>query len=270
MTKRSRKIIAMNNPGAPLEVEIPFLLSCGVDGVEITAEPPCASLEQIRNHWNLVTKHIVIGHTRDDFAFASSEASERESSILNMMRSIDLFKEAGIKRVNIHPHRGSKNLTRDEVFKLNVDALDRIALHANHHGMELMLENQPPFPLVSDMQAVISKITSPIYILLDLAHAVCFGSASEAEKFIIEFAALIKHIHISDNDGSADQHLFPGYGLVDLKHYGSLINRLIPSDVAVSLESFRVMDGGKLRENMDEERPRYTTAAIELIREIFQ
>jgi sugar phosphate isomerase/epimerase len=266
---RKRRVLAMNNPGEELHEEIPFLLDCGVDAVELTAELPLSYVENIKAHWELVRAHVGIGHTRDDLMLASEVEEERISSIVMMNETLQLFKELGVTRVNVHPHRGSKGLSPEEVLRLNVSSLNEIAAYADGLGIELMLENQPPFPLVNQIAQVFEGINHPIFLLLDLAHAVCYGGDDEAVRFIETFGPRIKHIHVSDNRGSTDDHLFPGYGVVNLAKYAELIKKHVPADVSVSLESFRVETPAGLEVVSAHQRKKYVSVALGMLKELF-
>lgn len=266
--KNKRQLIVMNNPNAPLDEEISFILECGFDGLELTLEPPYSYFSAVEIHKELILKNIVIGHTRDDLKFASNIETERQDSIVIMKESLDLFKTLGVKRVNIHPHRGSSGLSRDEVFELNIKSLNDIVPHASNLGIELMIENQPPFTLVTDMERIFKEVNGPLYLLLDLAHATCYGSESETIAFLIKFKDRIKHLHISDNMGSSDDHLFPGYGVLDFRKYFEVINDNISSDVVVSLESFRVLKEGKYSLVEDSKRFEYVRNAQIFLREM--
>ena len=268
MNGHQRSVFAMNNPGEPLDVEIPFLLSCGVDGIEHTIEPPCSYFTQIADSWPLVEKHCRIAHTRDDLAFASRDPDQRTAAIAAMNDAFAVCKKLGFRRINVHPDRGSQGLSQSEVFDLNVCALSSLSQAASDLDLELMLENQPPFTSPSQIEDVLSAVSGELFVLLDIAHAHCYGKAQEIDEFITRLGKKIRHIHISDNRGENDEHLFPGYGSIKFDGLLDLINDNVDPSVAFSLESFRLFDGGALRMVTPQERGPLVSAAIDFINEL--
>jgi len=265
----TRSFTAMNNPSENLTEEVPFLLSCGLDGIEISAEDPNSSIALVNQYRSLIQPHIKIGHTRDDLKLASKDKRERVEAIELMEDALNLFKSFGVEKVNIHPHRGSPNLTKEEIFALNVESLNEVALISEKLGIKLMLENQPPFVTMEEIKHVIDQISPPIFLLLDLAHAFCYAGDKGARSFITDYYSKIEHIHISDNGGTSDDHLFPRKGIMNFAEYASLINQYVSKDVAISLESFRIKDNGELRIVTDSERAKLVPEAISYLQSIF-
>ena len=74
-----------------------------------------------------------------------------------------------------------------------------------------------------------------LFMMLDIGHANLHGG--RAEKSIRHFAERVNHIHLHDNDGTADQHLPPGAGTVD---WPAVIQALrdIDYDKTITIEVF--------------------------------
>jgi sugar phosphate isomerase/epimerase len=268
MSVKGRRLFAMNNPSEPLDWEIPFLMRIGFDGVELTLEHPESYFDQVETHWDLIKQTARIGHTRDDLAFASENSKERETAIQIMKRSLDTFAKLGIGKVNIHPHRGPVSLSYDEKLHHNAAALNELIPYANSLHIQLMLENQPPFPSVLDLKRLQDLTNYPIYLLLDLAHAYCYCGDQGTKEMIEFFGQRIAHVHLSDNRGEGDEHLFPRYGTLNFPYYFEMLRGVLKENVDFSLESFRIFSGDELRTVTREEREIYVGEAVKYLKNL--
>lgn len=268
MSVKGRRLFAMNNPSEPLDWEIPFLMRMGFDGFELTLEYPESYFEQVDKHWDLIKQTARIGHTRDDLAFASENPEERETAIQVMKRSLDTFAKLGIGKVNIHPHRGSASLSYQEILHYNAAALNELIPYADSHHIQLMLENQPPFPSVMDLKRLQELTNYPIHLLIDLAHAYCYCGDQGTAEMIEFFGKRIAHVHLSDNRGQHDEHLFPRYGSLNFPYYFEMLRGVLNENVDFSLESFRIFSGDGLRTVSREERELYVREAVVYLKKL--
>jgi len=270
MAKTPRLLYAMNNPLEPLEWEVKFLISMGFDGFELTLEPPMSYLEETEIHRDLIQSFVKIGHTRCDLEFASESSKDREFALEAMRDSLDKFQTFGVTEANYHPHRGSKSLNQEQIFKYNVDSLNHLIPYAAERGIRLMIENQPPYPNAADLRKLRDALDHPFYLLLDLAHAFCYCGDGGTVELIETFGESIAHVHISDNMGSDDDHLFPNYGKVDFLKYFKLLNLHMKENVNYSIESFRITRGNELDIVTRDERATYISEAVAYLKNLIQ
>jgi sugar phosphate isomerase/epimerase len=258
----------MNNPHRSLEREIEYILSLGFDGVELTAEPPCSDISQVRNVSRELLRHCLVGHTRGDLFFAACDKEARRSAVELFNRYLDLFRELGITLVNIHPHVPHGAEIAGDVRARNIECFASVVEYARALGSEVMIENQPPFNSSADFQWVFSQIPEAT-ILLDVAHASYVVGHSEPLSFLQIHLERIRHIHLSDNDGFDDDHFFIGHGKMDLRRYAPLFQAIAHRSVCLSLEAFRVRNSsGIVQIVTQEERGALTTQSLVQMRNL--
>jgi len=106
---------------------------------------------------------------------------------------------------------------------------------AENYGLKIAIENVPePYPFlmksVDDFSKFFNEIGEDIGIVLDVGHSNING---QTELFLETFTDKIVHMHLSDNNGEADQHLGIGYGAVNWKRITDMIKETSYKGVAV-------------------------------------
>jgi N-acetylneuraminate synthase len=177
-----------------------------------------------------------IGNKALDLCSASDEI--RSKSIEMVQQTIDLTYDLaprfkGIPKVIAHP--GAMSL----YAKLNKEPL-RIALkqsldQMNHKGVELLLENLPPYPwyfggqwkgnyfmAAREIRAFCEE--TGYNICFDLSHAALYCNAKEEDlcEYIQTLMPYIRHIHFADGYGLDGEGVQIGEGDIDFKHIMSL------------------------------------------------
>lgn len=149
---------------------------------------------------------------------AHPDAHKREHDLLRLQTHIDIAARLGVRCVVIHPaaRRGLTPVDQEETDRLNVTAFRRLGDWAGERGVRIGLENlmRPGAMTSSELLALVEAIDRPaIGLVLDTSHA--HRCRLDVAALIRACGALLIGTHISDNDGSADQHLTPGNGTVD-------------------------------------------------------
>jgi len=73
---------------------------------------------------------------------------------------------------------------------------------------------------VDDFHRFYHDLNDDIGMVLDVAHA---NINKQIQDFTEQFSEKIVHMHLSDNDGTSDQHLGIGYGKIDWKHVANTV-----------------------------------------------
>ena len=143
-----------------------------------------------------------------------------------------------VARVTFHPgsvHSGA--LVHQSVE--DAVRLFRTLVKESNGSPAINIENQARsrspyhFPVGGDaesIQALLSNIDGVSYTM-DTGHAHVGGD--EPLKFYERFRNSLTEVHLSDNDGSGDEHLIPGQGSAKLD---DLLQKLRESDVLLCLE----------------------------------
>ena len=101
-------------------------------------------------------------------------------------------------------------------------------------GIDVVLENETeasPDLLVRLVEAVDHPALG---LCMDIGHQHLF-STFDAPEWVRRMARRLRHIHLHDNDRTADRHWAPGRGTVAYEPFFDALRRLAP-DVTVSLE----------------------------------
>lgn len=258
--------MAMNNPFRSLKDEVAFLRGIGVDAMELTMEPPESYFAQIEENVEILKGFCSVGHTRIDLEFANADRTIRLNAIKKFEQSLDLFSSLDIRLVNFHPHRGNSGIPDKLIKDLNIESLKTACEIAKGKNITIMIENQNPFPHPKDYEHIFSKVPDAM-LLFDIAHAFYLSGEQGVSYFINHFSEKIRHVHLCDNRGMQDDHLFLGKGKINFKRFIPEIMRNIGDPIAFSLEPFMVNDNPDgLRFASQNERKLLLSESISIVR----
>ncbi|GEM_PF-4945931 len=156
------------------------------------------------------------GQTPAHLPSGSPYADVRHAAIRAANEAVGFLENLGAKTVVLHPD-GDYGFVPDEMMAWNAGCLNAVASQARH--TQLLLENLPhgPFTHVEKMLELIqaTHLEKKVQLNVDVGH-VSVGQhqgGSPLEDFLK--TSLVRHVHASDNDGEADQHLPLGKGKID-------------------------------------------------------
>jgi len=145
---------------------------------------------------------------------SSADPSIRNSSIKRIQNSIAHAAALDAGLVVVHPvlryETGSAGIHR-ELFQ---EAILEIRDFAVEHGVAFTIENllprtSPPHSTPEGIAALLHDLGSNAWLTFDTGHAHVAGNL---QTFLTHLADRILNMHISDNDGSWDQHRAVGRG----------------------------------------------------------
>jgi len=221
-------------PDEPLPSALRFMHACGWQCFEISTEDleeidmeggSESAIEEVRAVLGELHASMPQGHAYLHADVAHPDESRREADRATLARHMNYCASLGVNYVVIHP--GGRGYTTDEelstVVEHNVSAFKLLAEQAGEKGLKIGIENmfEPPGrnervfgSAVDELLDLIAAINSPaVGIAFDTSHANVEGIDLPAA--VREFGDLICCTHISDNDGSDDQHLMPGGGSIE-------------------------------------------------------
>jgi sugar phosphate isomerase/epimerase len=189
-------------------------------------------------------------HAPLELDVADPDPQRREEDIGIAMQWVEYAHELGLPYLVIHPggkQRAESDDEKEEIIAINLDSFGRLAEAASKFDVKFCIENmqerigQEKWRLgarISDLNELIDSVGSD-------ALGICFDS-SHANVTKLDMAQAIHECgdrllatHISDNDGSGDQHRMPFGGNIDWKSvvsamkdigYGELFNLEIPGE----------------------------------------
>ena len=189
-------------------------------------------------------------HAPLELNVADPNLQKREEDIDTAAKWVEYAHELGLPHLVIHPggkQRAGSDDEKEEIISLNLDAFGRLAKVASKFGVKFCLENmqerigQEKWRLgarISDINELINAVDSE-------ALGICFDSSHanvtklDMSQAIHECGDRLLATHISDNDGSGDQHKLPFNGNIDWESvvsalkdigYAGLFNLEIPGE----------------------------------------
>ena len=174
-------------------------------------------------------------HLDDEMSIADFNPYIAEGYCRTVYDAIELSKRLGIRKLNMHLSRGAKYTLPDRVIYFfeayEEDYLARIRafrdeceLRIGSEEITICVENTAGF-LPFQRRAVELLLESPVFgLTFDIGHNFCAGDMDEA--FILAHADRLKHFHIHDCLEGKKDHRTLGTGVLDVKRYLALAEKL--------------------------------------------
>ena len=231
------KIGLMNDPSASVYDEIISFAKAHYDFVDLTIEGPNALNPDPEKVLGLLDQHdlSVVGHTDPCLPYAYPIKSVRNACFEELKRCAKIFSAIGATIMNIHPCYCCPPAMKEDLVRLNIEALKPLAAMAASYGLTLVFENfKTPFDSVSTHAQLLQEVPG-LKIHLDFGHTNL--GRDDAVSFCRHLGSHIKHVHFSDNRSTGDHHMPLGVGSVDWKNAVSAL-KSIGYDGTITLEVF--------------------------------
>jgi sugar phosphate isomerase/epimerase len=230
----------------PLDKVLGCLEDRGLKNCEVIHEYPYNSISKdMVDSYNI---KITVHSPLSDINIASYNETIRRSSVSQIKKSIDLASSMEPCLVVVHPGQipilGKQ--FREKILANSKDSLTECTRYAEDRGVMLCVENMPDIEGllgkdINELDKMVEEIGA--YMTLDVGHANNMGfEISEMVK-----SSLIKHIHLSDNDGSFDNHNSIGSVNIDFKTLFKELNKLDYGGILV----VEVKDPESVNESLD-------------------
>jgi sugar phosphate isomerase/epimerase len=163
------------------------------------------------------------------------------------------------------PFGWGAEIDKDKIWDVNVDLFTRLLPYAEKYGVTICAENQPftaiAMSTVKEVKKLIREINHPQFkACLDTGHSACLGDSPSDAVYLLgkEYLATM---HVHDNDGTRDQHLEPGRGVIDWDAFRKALAD-IGFDGTLSIES------NVPKELSDEERAVYPARIADIAKQL--
>lgn len=212
-----------------------FLHSCGWRWFELSTEhleqiepDPQRQVrtEEVRRTLAELDAHMPQAHAYLPANVAHPDGFRRDADMDLLLRHLTCCAALGVQYVVIHPGTGDGYVTPQElrdIRSMNIEAFTRLGDHAGGLGIKIGIENT-----MDDRRRNRRNFGARPTELLDLLAALDHPAlgitidTSHANVQKLDCGAVIRqcgrHIcctHMSDNDGSGDQHRVPGRGTIN-------------------------------------------------------
>lgn len=206
------QIGVMNHPGRDPLQEIAWIGRHGFDFVDFTLEPPAADPDRI--DVDAVRTALedngldVVAHTAWFLPISSPFPAIRQAALEEFRRCLRAAHAIDARAMNVHYRELPVHFTREDVVAAHVDVLQPLCEDADRLGVTIVLEHMP-HARFGQLEAFV-EIMQRVPLLgfhLDSGHAKVEGAADRFTAYLEKLGDRLRHVHLSDNDGTADQHL---------------------------------------------------------------
>ncbi len=208
-----------------LEDILIYLKDMDVEYIELIKEYPYDSIDhELVNSYNFKTS---VHAPLSDINLASSNDSIRKASVEEIKNSMDLAVKIDAHVVVVHPGHMAflARKYKDKIMVNSLNSLKECSLYAEDLGLRMCVENMPDIEgmLCKDLKEL-HKLTKEInaYMTLDTGHAYNMGASIED---MLKYDNL-EHIHLSDNDGTFDNHDAIGSKNIDFQMLFNGLNKI--------------------------------------------
>jgi sugar phosphate isomerase/epimerase len=239
------KIGAMNHPARNPLQEIDWFGQHGFDFVDFTLEPPAADPDQIdlRAIRHALDRHglDVVAHTAWFLPIGSPFGSIREACLSEFQRSLRAAHQIGAEVMNVHYSKSPSFTPKEKTIEWHVEVLGRLCDEAARVGVTIVMEHSP---LGGSEQleniAIIMEKVPLLRFHLDSGHAKLERGYDRWDEYLDRLGHKLLHVHLSDNDGTADQHVPLGAARRSATDWPTHIKKLKSTgyDGTITLEVF--------------------------------
>ncbi len=206
------KIGAMNHPSRNVGKEIDWIGQHGFDFVDLTLEPPAAAPDHIDPAAvrAALDRHGlgVVAHTAWFLPFGSPFASVREACLGEFRRALRVSHQVGARVMNAHYSKPPKFFRQEQAVQWQAEILARLCDEAAGLGVTVVLEHVPHggSQQLENIVAIMERVPL-LRFHLDSGHAKLEPGYDRWEEYLDRLGPKLRHVHLSENDGTADQHL---------------------------------------------------------------
>jgi sugar phosphate isomerase/epimerase len=205
------KIGAMNHPARDPLQEIDWFGQNGFDFVDLTLEPPAADpadldIKEVRE---ALARHGlgVVAHAAYFIPISSPFASLRRTALEEFRRALEGAAHIGAPTMTVHYQGIPPLFPPERCPEWHLDVLGPLCAQAAEVGVTILLENAPGRPGQIDHIARILEAIPSLGFHLDSGHTQVEGGTDMFDAYLERFGKRLMHVHLSENDGSRDQHL---------------------------------------------------------------
>ena len=238
------KLGAMNNPRMNLMKEIERIAGLGLDFIDLTIEAPAATPDG--HDWTVVRQAIadtgleVVAHAAPYLPIHNASALVRQAAIDELRRCIDVAQILGAPFCTTHFLGWPSFLDEDQGYEFYRQAYTILGKHGSERGVAVTLENGPANRHQLKYFREIFFRLPELKLTFDIGHGNVETARSMTRDYCFALADRLVHVHLSDNDGTADDHLLfgaPRTGAINLRHELQVL-RDFRYDGTVTLEIF--------------------------------
>lgn len=204
------------HPRRDLVAEIRRIAAAGFDFVDLFIEPDRCEIgrfdpKEVRRALD-ETGLAAVGHTAWWIPTGNPSGELRTVAAKILRDHIDVFAQMRVPMMTVHANWPHPLFTVDEGIAWQTETLRAIAPHAAERGVTILYESTDgKNDSVESIEKILAQNPTARFHA-DIGHLNLHGR--EPVACLERFKARLSHVHLHDNDGTADQHRPVGQGNV--------------------------------------------------------
>lgn len=147
---------------------------------------------------------------------SSLDDKVQEQGVASIIKVIEFTQAVDAALMVVHAGEGKVTADRSKRSDRAAGVIRELAVLAEEAEVVLAVENQPPGYTCGEAEETLKIVeaarSASVGVCFDTGHANLTGRFEEEARRLLPRTVTV---HIHDNDGSEDQHLFPGRGTID-------------------------------------------------------
>jgi sugar phosphate isomerase/epimerase len=175
-------------------------------------EPPAADPSQIDPAAvrSALNRHGlgVVAHTAWFIPLGSPFGSVRDVALVEFRRALGAAHQIGAAVMNVHYGKSPGFFSQEQVIGWHVEVLSQLCREAAEVGITIVLEHIPfgGSEQLENIVAILERVPL-LRFHLDSGHAKLERGYDRWDEYLDQLGSKLLHVHLSDNDGTADQHV---------------------------------------------------------------
>lgn len=206
------QIGVINRPRTDLLKEIAWISEDGFDFIDLTLGPPNAILEQleIERVKTALAQHQlgVVGQAPRLVSLGSPYPRIRQATLEELRLCLDAARQLAAPTLSVHFKLLDTSFSVDEIVGWHVETLRPLCDEASDAGVTVLLENSSHggHHQFNFMLSILTQVPQ-LGFHLSSGHARLEWNYDRFAEYLQRFGHRLMHVQLSDNDGTADQHL---------------------------------------------------------------
>lgn len=201
----------MNNPRSSLLGEIEWASQNGFDFIDLTIEAPAAAPDS--TDWPSIAAAVraaglgVVAHAAPYIPIHNPSGYVRQAALDELRRTVDIAQTLGAAICTTHFLGWPSYLSEEAGYEYYRQAYAILLQHGAERGVRVTLENGPDNKhQLKYFREIFFRLPS-LALTFDIGHGNVKTARSMTRDYLFALADRLAHVHLSDNDGSDDDHL---------------------------------------------------------------
>ena len=165
---------------------------------------------------------------------ADADPVRRQKYVDDWKKELVLFEAIGIRNAVLHPGGFTAlagGMPLEQVAENRTDSLRQLAEFTRNMNVRVCLENLSYGRYMSVAEDLVDAIERTgmdnLGIILDTGHLNINGWLKQSQRdFILKAGKYLHALHLQDNHGKSDEHLFPLQGTIDFREVASALKEI--------------------------------------------